>query len=103
MTTTASATRTAREYLRVSMDRSGRARSVDEQHSDNRVAADEHQVTLGEAYTDHSVSASRYTTKTRDDFDRLLADLRGGTFSADELWLWESSRGSRRVGEWVDL
>ena len=94
---------TGREYLRVSLDRSGRARSLDEQHADNETAAARRGVALGEPYRDNSVSASRYSTKARDDFDRLLADLRSGAFGADELWLWESSRGSRRVGEWVDL
>jgi DNA invertase Pin-like site-specific DNA recombinase len=32
-----------------------------------------------------------------------MDDLRGGRFGADVLWLWESSRGSRKVGEWVEL
>lgn len=93
----------AREYLRVSLDRSGRARSVDEQHTDNQRAADDRGVALGKPYEDNNVSASRYTTKTRDDFALLLADLMAGRFGADELWLWESSRGSRKVGEWVEL
>jgi site-specific DNA recombinase len=95
--------RTGREYLRVSQDRSGRARSVDEQHEDNEKAAATRGVTLGTPYEDKSVSASRYATKARDGFTDLLADLDGGRFGADELWLWEPSRGSRRVGEWVHL
>jgi site-specific DNA recombinase len=94
---------TAREYLRVSLDRSGRARSVDEQHTDNERAAADRGVRLSKQYADNNVSASRYATKTRDDFALLLGDLRVGRFGADELWLWESSRGSRRVGEWVEL
>lgn len=94
---------TAREYLRVSLDRSGHARSVDEQHDDNQKAAADRGVVLGPRYTDNNVSASRYTTKTRDDFAKLLADLRSGAFGADELWLWEPSRGSRKVSEWVQL
>jgi site-specific DNA recombinase len=102
MTTTKKKT-TGREYLRVSQDKSGRTRSVDEQHDDNERAAADRGVALGEPYEDNSVSASRYTTKTRDGFDRLFSDLDKGRFGADELWLWESSRGSRRVGEWVEL
>lgn len=94
----------AREYLRVSADRSGRQRSVDEQHQDNERAAAEHGLTLGEPYREaNGVSASRYSTKTRDAFGRLLADLDSGAFRAEVLMLWESSRGSRRVGEWVTL
>jgi site-specific DNA recombinase len=93
----------AREYLRVSKDTSGRARSVDEQHGDNERAAVERGVKLGVPYVDNSLSASRYAKSARGDFARLLDDLEGGRFGADELWLWESSRGSRKVGEWVTL
>src|SRR5260221_11448191 len=94
----------AREYLRVSQDRSGRARSVEEQHNDNLAAAERHGFSLnGEAYSDVSVSASRYSTKVRGGFARLLADLEAGRFGADVLVLWESSRGSRQVSEWAAL
>src|SRR6266567_5443082 len=93
-----------REYLRVSQDRSGRARSVEEQHDDNLKAAEAHGFSInGEAYSDVSLSASRYATKVRGDFGRLLADLGRGRFGADVLVLWESPRGSRKVGEWVTL
>jgi site-specific DNA recombinase len=89
-----------RELLRVSQDRSGRERSIDEQQDDNRrVWAD---VEFGEPYSDVG-SASRYARKARGDFKRLTADLGGGRFGADVLVLWESSRGSRKVGEWVEL
>jgi site-specific DNA recombinase len=94
----------AREYLRVSHDSSGRARSVTEQHDDNERAGQRHGFALnGEAYKDPGISASRYTRKIRGDFARLLADLKAGRFGADVLVLWESSRGSRRVGEWATL
>src|SRR5829696_6936708 len=96
-------TTTGREYLRVSMDRSGRQRSIEEQHNENQQAADDRGVILGEPYEDKSISASRYSRKAREGFPRLLADLEHGRFGADELWLWESSRGSRKVGEWVTL
>jgi DNA invertase Pin-like site-specific DNA recombinase len=104
MTPTVRATRTGREYLRVSKDRSGRQCSISEQHNDNQGAADERDVTLGVPYAeDRAVSASRYGRKTRGGFGKLLADLRSGRFKDDELWLWESGRGSRRVSEWVEL
>ena len=93
----------AREYLRVSLDRSGYARSLDEQHTDNERAAAEHGWTLGSAYRDESVSASRYSHKARGGFAALVADLESGRFGADVLVIWESSRGSRRVSEWVEL
>jgi DNA invertase Pin-like site-specific DNA recombinase len=96
-------TTTGREYLRVSLDRSGRARSIEEQHNENLAAAKARGVTLGTPYRDESISASRYSRKVRDGFGHLLADLEKGRFGAHELWLWESSRGSRKVGEWVQL
>ncbi|PZS07176.1 MAG: hypothetical protein DLM64_15270 [Solirubrobacterales bacterium] len=54
----------ARDYLRVSLDRSGRARSLEEQHADHEQVATEHGWLLGESYRDESVSASRYSRKT---------------------------------------
>jgi DNA invertase Pin-like site-specific DNA recombinase len=93
-----------REYLRVSFDRSGRERSTTEQHAENEYAAVRRGVELLQPpYVDQSISASRYTTKVRGDFLRLIDDLKEGRFGAEELWLWESSRGSRKVGEWVEL
>jgi site-specific DNA recombinase len=96
--------RTGREYLRVSFDRSGRERSPDEQHADNDRACTPRGITLGAPYREQgSASASRYATKVRDDFERLIGDLEADRFGADVLVLWESSRGSRKVGEWVTL
>lgn len=94
---------TAREYLRVSVDTSGTGRSPDEQHADNQRAATALGVRLGQPYVDNGRSASRYATKVREDYGRLISDLASGRFRADLLWLWESSRGSRDVGEWVTL
>ncbi|MEV5414434.1 recombinase family protein [Thermopolyspora sp. NPDC052614] len=95
---------TGREYLRVSKDRSGRMKSNGQQHEDNQRAAERHGITLLEPYEEQeAVSASRYARKTRDDFERLISDLKAGRFGADVLVLWESSRGSRRVGEWATM
>ena len=97
-TDTSGQTIIAREYLRVSQDRSGRQRSVEETHDDNQRAATAQGFTLGEPYREqHAVSASRYSTKTRDAFRQLLADLEADRFGAQVLILWESSRGSRRA------
>lgn len=90
---------TAREYLRVSKDRSGRQRSNQEQQTDNRAAWD---FDFGAHYSD-ATSASRYARKARDDWPRLIADINAGTFGAEVLVLWEGSRGSRRVSEWTTL
>ncbi|WP_406306235.1 recombinase family protein [Streptomyces sp. NBC_00885] len=91
----------AREYRRLSKDRGGS--SIAEQAQDNAQAAAEQGWELGEAYEDADRSASRYKTRERDGFDRLLADLRAGRFGASVLVIWESSRGSRDVGEWDAL
>jgi DNA invertase Pin-like site-specific DNA recombinase len=92
----------AREYQRVSFDASGRERSPEEQHGDNARAADRHGWSLGRPYRDIG-SASRYARKVREDYARLVADLESGQFGASVLILWESSRGSRRLSEWVRL
>ncbi|MET7727737.1 recombinase family protein [Streptomyces mirabilis] len=74
----------------------------DEQGMENAEAADERDIVLGEPYEDTG-SASRYQRKSRDGFDKLIDDLKKDTFGADVLILWESSRGSRKVGEWITL
>ncbi|WP_166790611.1 MULTISPECIES: recombinase family protein [unclassified Cryobacterium] len=95
----------AREYLRVSRDRQMTGKSPDQQHDEN-VKSIVHQgwtMHPDPPYRDTDRSASRFATKAREDFKRLIDDLESDTFDADVLAIWESSRGSRRVGEWVDL
>jgi site-specific DNA recombinase len=99
---TATATLTGREYRRISQDKTGEGRSIGEQAADNAAAAEERGIALGTPYEDTG-SASRYARKGRDGFDVLIDDLEHGAFNADVLLLWESSRGSRRVGEWITL
>lgn len=98
----------AREYRRLS-DAAGGTSIVD-QGAENGAAAEDNDWDLhSEPYIDDGLSASRYARKSRDDFDQLVADLKSGPtgrqsrFGADILMLWESSRGSRRVGEWVSF
>lgn len=96
-----------REYLRVSKARSSQeGRSPDQQHDENTQAIARHPgwSLHQDPYREPtSVSASRYSKKSRAEFQRLLADLEDSRFDADALALWESSRGSRRAGEWVTL
>lgn len=96
---------TVREYLRVSRDVHGTGRSPDQQHSENKKSIEEQGWRLYDLppYRDADRSASRYAKKEREDFKRLVTDLEADEFDADVLAIWESSRGSRRVGEWVDL
>jgi site-specific DNA recombinase len=94
-----------REYLRVSKDRQMTGKSPDQQHEENVKSIERQGWSLhaDPPYRDTDRSASRFATKTREDFKRLIDDLERDTFGADVLAIWESSRGSRRVGEWVDL
>ena len=93
-----------REYLRVSLDRSGTGKSPDQQHDEIAAEAGARGWRLhSRAYRDDNRSASSYATKKREGFARLIADLEDGQFGADLLAIWESSRGSRRTGEWIDL
>jgi DNA invertase Pin-like site-specific DNA recombinase len=93
---------TAREYQRVSKIARGNDRSPEEQHDDNARAAQRQGWTLGPAYRD-KISASRYGRRVREDWQRLVDDLARDRFGADILILWESSRGSRQMSEWVQL
>lgn len=100
-----SVTRTAREYLRVSKGRGRTARSIRDQHKDNLATEQDHGPwTWGEPYKDTG-SASKFARKTRDDFERLLADLESRTFGSpgDVLVLWEISRLARETGKGVAL
>jgi DNA invertase Pin-like site-specific DNA recombinase len=93
-----------REYLRVSKDRSGKGKSPDQQHTENAAALAQHGWDLHPGpYRDNDRSASRYSKQAREGFAQLMSDLEEDTFGAGALGLWESSRGSRRTGEWVDL
>ncbi|WP_151475419.1 recombinase family protein [Streptomyces albicerus] len=95
------ATLTARQILRVSQDKSGTERSIDEQHAETASALTVHGITLtGTPYSDVG-SASDYARKSRDGFGQLLADLRSGKFGADCLAMWENSRASRQPREWI--
>lgn len=94
----------AREYLRVSKDRSGVLQSPRQQHQANERHAERWKWSLGDPYEEvEALSASRYATRARAGFERLVADLEAGRFGARILILWEPSRGSRKAGEWVRL
>ena len=95
---------TVREYLRVSQDRSGIGKSPDQQHDEMERECRARSWRLHPVpYRDDNRSASRYARKTREGFLDLMADLKTGTFGADLLGIWESSRGSRRTSEWLEL
>lgn len=90
-----------RPYLRVSDDKKGTSGSVEEQLDELKADADEQRWTLGDSYADDGISASKYGVKIRGDFARLVADLQSGTFGATILGVWETSRFSRQLEEWL--
>lgn len=57
--------------------------------------------TVGRVFADPNRSASRYATKPRPDYDELVAQIAAGKVKI--LTLWEASRGSRDLGEWVEF
>ncbi len=87
----------------MSQDGKGRSNSTDEQFGDLERDNDRQGWRLGDPYIDKGISASRYATQARGDFERLMSDLRSGLLNGGILGLWESSRGSRQVGEWVAM
>jgi len=94
-----------RPYLRVSFDKSGRERSNDEQLDAIETAADDNPTWVLSslpAYRDVG-SASNYAKRRRVDFDALVADLTHDTFTDDGLIIWEGSRATRKVSEWLTL
>lgn len=88
---------TAAIYGRQSKDKKV---SIDQQLSEGQRVCAEQGWTVYGLYSDGS-SASRFATKAREDWSRLLGDLDAGQFGV--LVLWESSRGDRSLASWVIL
>lgn len=84
-------------YTRCSQDRNDEA-SVTQQEEAGTVRC-ETEGWQRRRYEDNDRSASRYAKKGRKDWPRLLADVRAGQLRV--VWLWESSRGDRKLYEWV--
>ena len=78
----------------------GKVKSIDEQIEECFEDAEESGDPVVAVYRDN-VSASKYGSKARNDWDALLADFANGVFK--KLYLWESSRGSRDAKEWLAL
>lgn len=60
----------------------------------------------GETYADPEISASRFARKQRPEFNALVASYKTYKPKPGErraLAIWECSRGSREIGEWVAL
>lgn len=90
-------------YDRVSRDFRGDARSVKRQGRQNRKAVEDNSWTLIGEYYDNDRSASRFATKSREDWPRLVEALSAQPKPIDVLVLWEVSRGSRDVIVWFPV
>jgi DNA invertase Pin-like site-specific DNA recombinase len=85
-------------YTRLSK---GFGRSIEEQEAEDRAECGRLGWGIADVYSDASRSASRFATKGREDWARLLADLDSGRFGV--LMLWEPSRGDRDAESWLGL
>lgn len=90
------------DLLRVSKDRQGREKSPEDQHELNQRTCTRENWTIVRTYRDVG-SASEFARKARDDFERLVADLKADTFPGKLLLMYENSRGSRQEDEWIGL
>jgi DNA invertase Pin-like site-specific DNA recombinase len=79
----------------------GYGNSIEEQEAEGRADCGSLGWGIYDVYSDAARSASRFATRGRKDWGRLLADLGARQFSV--LWLWEASRGDRDAPEWFQL
>lgn len=92
------------KYSRASDDTARHdARSVGEQDEENGRFMGRHGLVLipGGSYSDNNLSASRFATKAREDWDRFLADLPSRRW--DVSVLWTTSRGDRTAASWMNF
>ena len=86
-------------YLRVSQDPSGRGRSIESQEAECRADCERWGFQVAHVLTDPGISASRYTTKVRPEFQRALDLLP----EVDAFVCWESSRSTRDLKAYAEF
>ncbi|TPG31747.1 recombinase family protein [Mycolicibacterium hodleri] len=84
-------------YTRVSNDRSGQGRSVEDQEGECRAECERKGWPVREVFCDNDIGASRHSGKRRPAWEELKANIRAG----DIVVMWEASRGGRDLGEHV--
>jgi site-specific DNA recombinase len=77
------------------------AKSLVGQESEARRDAERFGWQIAQVFSDPELSGSRFARKPRPDFQALLTHIRSG--GCRGLVLWESSRGSRNLSEWIGL
>jgi site-specific DNA recombinase len=78
-----------------------RARSIEEQNKANREECERYGWQIADRYSDPGLSASRFATKDRPEYQRLMADVQAGKL--DVVVLWEPSRGGRELEAWAQF
>ncbi|WP_285119318.1 recombinase family protein [Propionibacterium freudenreichii] len=89
-------------YLRISLDREMDGLAIERQREDCERLAEREGWTVVETYVDQSKSATD-ATKSRPDYDRMVADYQAGAFDAIVCWdLDRLTRQPRQMEDWVD-
>lgn len=88
-------------YERASQDKKKQGKSVDDQRKLNVEDVNRHGWRLAASFKDNDVSASRYGTKERHEFEKLMAAIRAG--KGDVLVVWEISRRERDLAVYVSI
>ncbi|MFC4912570.1 recombinase family protein [Actinomadura gamaensis] len=88
-------------YARVSSDPRQQLRSVSQQIDESLAECERRGWTVAKIFKDNDRSASRYATKERPEYAKLIEFLRGG--HADVLVTWESSRAQRDLEAYLKL
>lgn len=84
-------------YARKSTADAGK--SADRQERDWRADCADGGLEPGQVFVDPDLSASRYSKKIRPDYLRLVEHIKSG--NCQMIGMWEASRGSRKLAEWV--
>jgi DNA invertase Pin-like site-specific DNA recombinase len=88
-------------YARLSRDRSGLSENVEIQTQEGQEYAAEIGVAAPVVFSDNDISASRYSTKPREGYERLLAAVRAGR--VEVIIVTEMTRLYRRLEELLEL
>lgn len=81
-----------------SRESKGQVKSIDDQDRENLAACEEQRWAVEGLYRD-GVSASRFGTRVRNNWNRLVADVSAGKL--DVVVVWEVSRADRDLETWV--
>lgn len=85
-------------YVRVSSDQN-RGRSVQDQERECRALCADNGWTVRDVYRDNDIGASRFSGKERPGWEKLKSELQSG----DILAVWEASRATRDMDEFMKL